>query len=177
MAIIRFHQDELARLRLNPSPWFSPGPRSLMGKITLGTPAVEVDEEDNPTGYLLMSHSTIDVWDTYLAEAFRHGWALADALDGAKYDVVVGQDEEGEDVVEQRVYDGNALISHQAAADWELFRALKWDMDRGLVDSATARERIKEYAVIIASAFPDMVDDPRLTLDDIEEDAPAPAPE
>ena len=126
--LIRIHATELMRFAENELPWWADGPRAVLGKVTSGVPAQELDENEEPTGWLLMSHPGIDLWDLWLLDVVRAGWAYADSRE-----------------------DGEELIEFQALVDWGAWEALQLEIELGQTTRAEALERCRTEAIAQAA--------------------------
>lgn len=143
MGILRIHYTEAVRAATDELPWWADGPRSAIGRVMTGEPAQELDNDGNPTGWLLMAHPGIDVWDLWLLDVVRAGWAYADSL---------GKD-------------GQDLVAYQSAVDWENWEALKAEIDAGNVTPAEAEARAIANAIAQAATLG--IDPPDLEDDDV----------
>lgn len=138
MGTLRITAEEFGLFQQYPLPWWSPTARAKLGRVAPGSPAVEMDVNDNPTGYLLLSHPDIDEWDQYTLDVMRAGWELAN-----------------ENV------EGMTLVSIQQLADWEAWAALSAALDAGLLTVEHAIEQARQYMLALGRSLeiPDPVED------------------
>jgi len=138
MSVLRFSQEEIVAIRAHPLPWWSQEARWFNGRAAPGTPAEETDENGDPTGFYLMSDSSIDVWDHYILDVLRAGWQYAAAQE-----------------------DGDSLIAMQQELDWEEWDRILYANETGLLDKETSVVRIMGYLVSLGRSLqvPDPVDE------------------
>lgn len=128
---LRFHADELQRIREIEMPWWSAEPRQALGLVVAGEPAVETDDTGQPTGYYVMDHPGITAFEVWLLDLLRAGWAYVDGLGD----------------------DGEGLDEYQAAVDWATWADLLADYLAGRVTRAEAFERIQAHAFELAGTL------------------------
>lgn len=126
MGALRFTTEELGMLRSHPLPWFSPQARWFLDTVAPGSPAIETDENGEPTGWLIMSHHGITYREQHNLEVLRAWWAHAEAQD-----------------------DPTEAHALRAVADWTAWEGLKSDVEQGAVPVEEARERAWLYIVAL----------------------------
>lgn len=78
--ILRLTTAEYEKLRDEPSPLLDNKERSKEGLVAFGEPAVELDEEGQPTGYVLMAHPGLSSTDEEEAKTNAKAKASARVL-------------------------------------------------------------------------------------------------
>ena len=118
---LRIHVSELERIRSLPLPYWDNDSRSVLAQVSAGEPGIETDENDQPTGWLLISDRRITDRELYILDVLRAAWAYADSEpDGAS----------SEDI-----------MTWHAAVEWQLWQALEENLEAGFItlDEAVGR--------------------------------------
>lgn len=148
--ILRMRSDEHSWcLHTNPLPWWDEDARWFLGLTALGEAGVETDEKGEPTGWRVYSHPDITVWEVWLLDVVRAGYAYAASLGPV---------------------DGPAVIAHQHATDWANWATLRARVENGEITRAEAVEIARAEAVRLAATLgvdpPDLGDDETAEEDD-----------
>jgi len=128
---IRIHGSELIRATEHPMPWWSDQARLALGKTALGTPGTELDNDGEPTGWFIFEHESIDIYDAWLMDLIRAGWAYIDSL-GA---------------------DGEGLEEYQATLDWEAWNNLYTEYRAHRLTREECLEKARAYAIAFAASL------------------------
>lgn len=142
-----FPSDFYAWAQENVMVWWAASARWAMGRVAPGVPAEVLDEDDEPTGDLIMCHPAIDVWDQAIMAVCVAGWQYALSLpDG----------------------EGEIIAAMQAYKDAEALETLIGRVQTGEITMADAEAAIEAEirrqatALGVDISFVDAVDDPEL---------------
>lgn len=138
---MRIAADDWAWFQEHPMLWWAATARWEMGRVAPTTePGIEMDENEVPTGYVLMAHPNIDAWDLLLLDICLAGKAFAEAQ-----------------------VDPAGTVAYQLAVDTANFMTLMGQMEAGAITRDQALRAIKANAITQAATLgvvlPPMDDD------------------
>lgn len=130
--ILRVHLTEALRLEAQALPWWDDEVRHYLDLVISGEPAIEMDADGEPTGWLLLSHPGIGVREVWLLDLIRYLWRLSDSL-GDK--------------------EARAAVAAQADTDWSNFYLLQEMIEAGELTRDQAVELAWQNAFEQAEAY------------------------
>lgn len=130
MGTLRIHTNEMVRALTTPAPWWDDTARATLQQVLVGEPGIETDDNDEPTGWLLIAHPSIGTWEQWLLEVYRAGWAYVDTL---------------------TTDEATALVEYQAATDWAAFDNLRAGLEAGKITHDEAWTQITAYMAAAAA--------------------------
>lgn len=118
---------ELAALQANPLPWWSEELRDGFGLARQGHFGVELDDNEVPTGNLVISDRSIGPDEVHTLTVLRAAWAYAQANPEA--------------------------VEAQTEKDWAFWNQIKAQLDAGTLTRAEAKAQVREYIEALGEAL------------------------
>ena len=122
--ILRMEATTYQWFLAHPQVWWAAQARWAFNRVAPGEPAVEMDENDEPTGYVVMSHPDIDDRDLYIYKVCEAGMRFAQAEDRKQRGAAA------------------ALVEMQRQRDTQALLALKAQVEAGRITLDQAIDRI-----------------------------------